>query len=45
MLIEGLRILSPKNKFFLMKDMTDKIDKGHALDPRHEVGLRPKERW
>lgn len=41
MLIEGLRILSPKNKFFLMQDMMKKINDGHALDPKHQVGLRP----
>ena len=41
MQLEGLVVLSPKNKFFLMHDLMSKIDKGHALDKKHQVGLRP----
>lgn len=41
MLIEGLRIYSPKNKFFLMKDMLDRFDGARKkYDPRHRIGLR-----
>lgn len=39
MQIEGLLVLSPKNKFYEMPDMISKIDQGHALDPFQKVGL------
>lgn len=42
MQLEGLLVLSPKNKFFLMHDLMSKIDKGHALDKKNQVGLRPQ---
>lgn len=40
MVIEGLNVFSPKNKFFLMEDMQGCIRKGKAL-AKGQVGLRP----
>lgn len=40
MVIEGLKILSPKNKYFIMQDMQECIAKGKALT-KGQVGLRP----
>lgn len=40
MVIEGLKILSPKNKYFLMEDMQECIARGKAL-AKGQVGLRP----
>lgn len=42
MQIEGLLVLSPKNKFFQMPDLMNKIDTGHALDPKGQAGLISK---
>lgn len=42
MLLEGLRILSPKNKFYLMKDMLDRFKGSQKkYDRNHTIGLRP----
>ena len=45
MLLEGLRILSPKNKFFLMKDMLVRFkDSQKKYDRYHRIGLREKKK-
>lgn len=44
-LLEGLRILSPKNKFFLMKDMLVRFkDSQKKYDRYHRIGLREKKK-
>lgn len=40
MVIEGLKILSPKNKYFMMQDMQECIARGKAL-AKGQIGLRP----
>lgn len=45
MLLEGLRILSPKNKFFLMKDMLVRFkDSQKKYDRYHRIGLREEKK-
>lgn len=41
LVIQGLRIYGPKNKYYLMKDMLDRFDGAtKKYDPKHRIGLR-----